>query len=81
MRYGVRYTPVAHSVAHTMDGIGFPVMGGVVPTPPMFSNILSYLKKPSTYVILVVGILIAFAYSRFVPGVVKSAAAKLPGAQ
>jgi len=56
-------------------------MGGGVPTPPMFSNILSYLKKPSTYVILVVGILIAFAYSRFVPGVVKSAAAKLPGAQ
>ena len=56
-------------------------MGGGVPTPPMFSNIPSYLKKPSTYVILVVGILIAFAYSRFVPGVVKSAAAKLPGAQ
>lgn len=46
----------------------------------MLSNILSYLKKPSTYVILVLGIVIAFAYSRFVPGVVKTAASKLPGA-
>lgn len=47
----------------------------------MIQNLMSYLKKPSTYVILVIGIVIAFAYSRFVPGVVKSAAAKLPGAQ
>jgi|JI10StandDraft_1071094.scaffolds.fasta_scaffold1163916_2 hypothetical protein len=47
----------------------------------MLSNVISYLKKPSTYIILVVGILIAFAYSRFVPSAVKSVAAKLPGAQ
>lgn len=47
----------------------------------MLSNVLAYLKKPSTYVILVAGIIIAFAYSRFVPGAVKTVASKLPGAQ
>lgn len=50
-------------------------------TPPMLSNVLAYLKKPSTYVILVLGIVIAYAYGRFVPGAVKTAASKLPGAQ
>jgi hypothetical protein len=43
-------------------------------------TLLSYLKKPSTYIILVVGIIIALAYSRFL-GPVKTVAAKLPGAQ
>lgn len=47
----------------------------------MISNIKAYLTKPSTYVLILVGVVLAFAYSRFVPSVVKDAAAKLPGAQ
>lgn len=56
-------------------------MGGVVPPPPMLSTIKSYLTRPSTYVLIVIGVVLAFAYSRFVPGIVKDTASKLPGAQ
>ncbi len=45
------------------------------------STIKAYLTKPSTYVLIVVGVVLAFAYSRFVPSVVKDVAGKLPGAQ
>ena len=48
--------------------------------PPSMQTILSYLKKPSTYVILLIGGILVLAYSRFV-GPVKTIAAKLPGAQ
>lgn len=58
-------------------GIG----GGSTQSPPMFSTVKAYLTRPSTYVLIVIGVVIAFAYSRFVPGIVKDAAAKLPGAQ
>lgn len=47
----------------------------------MISTIKSYLTKPSTYVLIVIGVVLAFAYSRFVPSAVKTAASKLPGAQ
>lgn len=47
----------------------------------MFSTIKSYLTRPSTYVLIVIGVVLAFAYSRFVPNAVKDVAAKLPGAQ
>ena len=43
-------------------------------------QILAYLKKPSTYVILAVGIIVAFAFGRFF-GPLKTVASKLPGAQ
>lgn len=44
------------------------------------SKLVSILKKPSTYVIAVVVVVLVLAYNRFIPGAVKSAAAKLPGA-
>lgn len=46
----------------------------------MLATLKTYLTKPSTYVLILVGIVIAYAYGRFVPGVVKQTAAKLPGA-
>lgn len=46
----------------------------------MLSQITSFAKKPSTYVILAVGIVLAFAFGRFF-GPLKTVASKLPGAQ
>lgn len=46
----------------------------------MLSTLKSYAMKPSTYVILAIGAIIAFAFGRFL-GPLKSVAQKLPGAQ
>jgi hypothetical protein len=46
----------------------------------MLDTLKSYLTKPSTYVLILIGIVIASAYARFVPSVLKQTAAKLPGA-
>ncbi len=43
-------------------------------------TILAYAKRPSTYVLLAIGIIVAFAFGRFL-GPLKTVAAKLPGAQ
>lgn len=59
-------------------------MGGVVPKnplPPMLSKITATLKNPIFWIGAVIGLIFAFAYSRFVPGAVKTVASKLPGAQ
>ena len=44
------------------------------------SNILGYLKKPSTYVIAAVVVVLVLAYRRFIPAQVAAVATKLPGA-
>ena len=44
----------------------------------MINKIKSFATKPSTYVILLVGAVIAFAFGRFL-GPVKTIANKLPG--
>lgn len=49
--------------------------------PPMLAKITATLKSPIFWIGAVVGLVLAFAYSRFVPGVVKTVASKLPGAQ
>ena len=45
------------------------------------STVLAFIKKPSTWVLILIGIVIAYAFGRFVPGFIKTAASKLPGAQ
>ena len=42
------------------------------------STITSFIKKPSTYVILALGMVVAFAFGRFL-GPVKQIANQLPG--
>lgn len=44
----------------------------------MFSKIKSYATRPSTYVILALGAVIAFAFGRYL-GPLKKVAANIPG--
>jgi hypothetical protein len=46
----------------------------------MLSKIIATLKSPIFWIGAVVGLVLAFAYARFVPKIVKTAAGKLPGA-
>lgn len=46
-------------------------------TLTMFQKIIEYAKRPSTYVLIALGIVLAFAYGRYF-GPLKTVASKLP---
>jgi hypothetical protein len=69
----------AHLAAHRLDRAAGGATGCGRQLAPM-QNILALLKKPSTYVLILIGVVFAFAYGRFF-GPVKTVASKLPGGQ
>ncbi len=73
----MRIAPGAHTGAHTIDAARARVHS-VRRNPDLMQTIMSHLKKPSTWVILVVGALIALAFGRFLKPLKKVADA-IPG--